>query len=155
LGFSYIHDIVREEAIKKGFSINEKTQAEVQLWLTLRQWELETITPEDWVADKSLLDYLVYGEILLKEEVFKKVVRKVVKANGKYDYVFFLPIEFPMELDGLRSNDLEFQKLVEQVYLKNLSRLKTNYLVLSGSVETRIAKALKQLAYKKHLKQKS
>jgi cytidylate kinase len=30
LNFSYIHDIVREEAIPKGFVINENTPAEVQ-----------------------------------------------------------------------------------------------------------------------------
>jgi len=97
LGFNYIHDIVREEAAKKGFVINENTPPEVQLWLISRQRELEKNTPETWVADKSLFDYFVYGEIVLKNEAVKKVIRNVVERNSDYSFVFYLPIEFPIK----------------------------------------------------------
>lgn len=58
-GYNYIYDIVREEAVEKGFEINENTPPEVQNWLVTRQWELERNTPEPWIADKRLFDYLV------------------------------------------------------------------------------------------------
>jgi len=142
LKINYIPDIVREEAVKKGFAINENTPPEVHLWLTLRQWELEKTTPEDWIADKSLLDYLVYGELVLKESLFKRVVKRVVENNFKYDFVFYLPIEFSMEKDGIRSANLKFQKIVDFSYKKNLSRLNIKYYSLAGSVEDRITGAL-------------
>lgn len=145
LGFNYIHDIVREEANPKGFVINENTPPEVQLWLISRQWELEKNTPETWVADKSLFDYFVYGEIVLKDKAIKKVIRGVVERNSNYDFVFYLPIEFPLELDGVRSNDLEFQKEVDNRYKRYLEELKINYISLSGLIEERIEQAIKHL----------
>lgn len=138
----YIYDIVREEAAPKGFAVNENTPLVVQLWLMSRQWELERTTPEPWVADKCLYDYLVYGEIIFKDEAVKKVLREVVKENANYDFVFYLPIEFPMELDGLRSENLEFQKEVDRRYKEFLDEFGIKYITLSGSVEERINQAL-------------
>jgi len=145
LNFNYIHDIVREEALNKGFVINENTSPEVQLWLVCRQWELENTTPENWVSDKSLFDYLVYGEIILKDERVKKVIRDIVKRNAHYDWVFYLPIEFQMELDGARSEDLEFQKNVDYRYRQCLKEFGIKYIVLSGSVQERVNQALEYL----------
>ena len=145
LKINYIHDIVREEVLKKGFVINENTPPEVQLWMACRQWELEKTTSEAWIADKCLLDYLVYGEIVLKDEEIRKTIRKMVERNAKYDFAFYLPIEFPMELDGARSDNLEFQKDVDRRYKKCLDDFGVKYITLSGSVEERVNKALKNL----------
>ena len=145
LGFNYIHDIVREEALPKGFVINENTPPEVQLWLVMRQWELENTTPEGWVADKCLIDYLIYGSIVLKDEEVKAVIEDIVKRNAKYDFVFHLPIEFPMEHDGKRSDDPKFQKQVDILYRKYLKENHIDYIVLSGLVKERVVQALKHL----------
>ena len=145
LGCNYIYDIVREEAFPKGFVINENTPPEVQLWLVMRQWELEKTTPESWVADKCLFDYLVYGEIVLKDKDTLREIRKIIERNAKYDFVFYLPIEFPMEMDGIRSQDLEFQKDVDLRYKKCLDELGIRYITLSGSVEERVNQAIAHL----------
>lgn len=145
LNFNYILDVVKDEAVKKGFVINENTPPEVQLWLVCRQWELERTTPESWVADKSLLDYLIYGEIVLKDDDFKKIIREIVKRNAHYDPVFYLPIEFPMELDGIRSEDENFRKEVDRRYKKTLKELGIKYITLSGLPQERINQALEHL----------
>lgn len=142
LNFTYIQDIVREEAVKKGFVINENTSPEVQLWLLMRQWELETLTPGSWIADKSLFDYLVYGRLVLKDEDVKNVIRKIVQQNANYDFVFYLPIEFPMEKDGIRSVDPKFREEIDRLFRKCLDEFSVKYIVLSGSVEERIEQAL-------------
>lgn len=142
LHFNYIPDIVREEAVKKGFTINENTPPEVQLWLVARQWELETITPESWIADKSLFDYVVYGDLVLKDEDVKKVIRRIVQRNARYDFVFYLPIEFPMEEDGTRSVAPEFRREIDRRFRKCLAEFNIKYIVLSGSIEERIKQAL-------------
>ena len=116
LNGNYIHDIVRDVAIPLGFEFNEKTPPEVQLWMTMEQWKLEQTTTEPWVADKCLLDYLIYGEIILKDEGIKKMIRRVVEAYAHYDFVFYIPIEFTMEEDGLRSKEL--QPIVDKYYNK-------------------------------------
>lgn len=145
LNFNYIPDIVREEAVKKGFTINESTPPEVQFWLVARQWELETVTPEGWVADKSLFDYLVYGDLVLKDEDVRTVLRKIVKRVARYDFVFYLPIEFPMEEDGIRSIDPEFQKEIDRRFRKCLDELSVRYIILSGTIEDRIKQALERI----------
>ncbi len=132
----YIGDIVRDEAAPKHFEINEKTPPEVQVWLVARQWDLEKTTPEDWVADKCLFDYLVYGEIVLENQAsekaakVKEAIREIVKDNTNYDLVFYLPIEFPMELDGLRSPNDDFQKEVDRRYKKLLEEWGIKYIIL-------------------------
>ncbi len=145
MNLNYIPDIVREEAVPKGFVINENTPSEVQLWLVFRQWELEQITPESWVADKSLLDYLVYGKIVLKEKDVEELIEKIIKRNIGYDQVFYLPIEFPMESDGIRSDNEDFRKEVDCLYKETLKELGIKHIPLSGSVEQRIVQALEYL----------
>ncbi len=145
LNLNYIHDIVREEAMRKGFVINENTPSEVQLWLVARQWELEKTTPEDWIADKSLLDYWVYGEIVLKDGNLKNIIKEIAQGNAQYDFVFYLPIEFRMELDGVRSDNLKFQKEVDRRYKKTLKEFGIEYIALSGSSEERIKQAIEHL----------
>jgi len=144
LNFRYIHDIVREEAIPKGFVINENTPAEVQLWLVMRQWELETATAGSWVADKCLIDYLIYAGGL-KEEIFKEAIKRVVDDNARYDFVFYLPIEFPMEHDGKRSDDEEFQRKIDVLYKAYLENQGMKPVVLSGSVEERVEQAARHI----------
>ena len=143
LNCNYIYDVAREEAPKKGFPISEDTPTEVQLWLVMRQWELEKTTPEDWVADKCLFDYLVYGDIILKDEEIKKIIKRIVEDNAHYDFVFYIPIEFPMEEDGLRSKEL--QPIVDKYYKEYLERRGIKYTTLSGSPEERISQALEYL----------
>jgi nicotinamide riboside kinase len=145
LNLNYIPDIVREEAAKKGFTINENTPPEVQLWLVMRQWELERNTPEPWIADKSLFDYSVYGDFALKDEGVKNVINETVRRSAKYDYVFYLPIEFAMEVDGLRSASEEFRREVDRRYEKYLKDSGIKYITLSGSVEDRVNLALTHL----------
>jgi nicotinamide riboside kinase len=145
LKLNHIPDIVREEAAQKNFVINENTPSEVQLWLVMRQWELERNTSQPWIADKSLFDYLIYGDFALKDENVKKVIRGVIKENAKYDYVFYLPIEFGMEVDGLRSSNEEFRKEIDRFYKKFLDESGIKYVTLTGSVGDRVNQALKHL----------
>lgn len=145
LGINYIHDIVREEAVPKGFEINENTPLEVQLWLVMRQWELERITPPGWVADKCLFDYLIYGEIALKDAKAKKIIRDVVLKNAKYDYVVWIPIEFPMEKDGVRSEEEDFRKEVERRYKSLLKKLGIKLILVSGSKKARVEQAVRHI----------
>lgn len=151
----YIPDIVREEAVPKGFIINENTPPEVQIWLVARQWDLEkTTAQEHWVADKCLFDYLVYGAIVLENQnsekaaKVKEVIQEIVKDNAQYDFIFYLPIEFPMELDGVRSSNDKFQAEVDRRYKALLDGWGIKYITLpsfakeSASKEEAIAKRI-------------
>jgi len=145
LGYPILKDIVREEAIQKGFIINENTPPETQIWLVARQLELERNSGKNWIADKTLWDYFIYGEVVLKEPKVIEVIRYLVERNAKYDHIFYLPIEFPLEADGVRSPDPKFQKMIDERYRQYLEEAKINFKMISGSVEERVAQALKHL----------
>jgi hypothetical protein len=115
--------------------------------LVMRQWELETITPGNWVADKCLMDYLIYAGGL-KEEVFKEVIKRVVENNTRYNFIFYLPIEFSMEHDGKRSDDEEFQKMIDVLYKAYLERHEMTYVVVSGAPEEKVEQAVRYINQK-------
>lgn len=159
LGGSYIYDTVREEVVpKKIFTINESTPPEGQIWLIARQWELERTTPEPWVADKCLFDYWVYARDDF-EDYIKKTIWMFIERNTQYNIVFYLPIEFPMELDGVRSENDAFQKEIDRRYKKLLDDLGVKYITLPSfigesaskeeAIEKRIALALSYIKEKR------
>jgi len=56
-----------------------------------------------------------------------------------YDLVFYIPIEFPIEKDGLRFEDEHYQEIIDLQILKLLKRYKIPYITVSGTIEERLA----------------
>ena len=55
---------------------------------------------------------------------------------------FYLPIEFPIVDDGLRSLDINFQSKIDEMYRDFLKSAVVAYVELSGNEEQRLEKAL-------------
>lgn len=140
LNLPIIPDVVIE-AFQKGFAISENTPPEVQFWLFSRQLELERLN-EKFIADKCLMDYTVYADIIFSDERVKSLLAEMIKRNISYTHIFYLPIEFPLEDNGIRSLDPEFQRRVNERYLKILKDWRVSYETLNGGLEDRIKKAL-------------
>jgi nicotinamide riboside kinase len=137
---NYIPDIV-PEAFRRGFEINEDTPPETQFWILSKQLELERNTPEPWIMEKSLWDNVVYGRFSIRDSKVLSVIEDIVTNNAKYDVVFYLPIEFPIEDDGLRSLDPKFQKEIDKKLRVYLKSNKVVFHELGGNIEARIKKA--------------
>lgn len=142
LGINFIPDVV-SQAYKLGFPINEDTPPETQFWILSKQLELERNTPEPWIIEKSIWDNIVYGSFSIKDKEVLNVITKIVDANTKYDIVFYLPIEFPIPHDGLRSMNKKFQKDIDNGLKKVITGRKVKYIKLNGNEKTRLDKALK------------
>lgn len=137
----YIPDVVAE-AFRLGFDINEETPPESQFWILSKQLELERNTPMPWVMEKSLWDNLVYGSFSIKDKKVLSVIEKLVRDNAKYDTVFYLPVEFSLVDDGLRSLNVDFQKFVDTRLLEYMHKHNIQYHTLSGSISERLERAL-------------
>lgn len=148
LKYNYIPDIVAE-AFRLKFTINEETPPESQFWILSKQLELERNTPESWVMEKSLWDNVIYGSFSIKDKEVLSVIQKIVDANAKYDFVFYLPIEFPISDDGLRSLNVDFQRFVDQQLLEYLSKHKIKYHKLTGDIDNRVNQAIEIINNKK------
>jgi hypothetical protein len=99
------------------------------------------------VGDRSMIDVMAYAgwvldnqpyckEIALWEECIKLAERRL---RGNYSHVFYLPIEFPIVLDGLRPDDPSYQREIDRRLLSILRAHDIRYVTLTGSVEERIA----------------
>jgi nicotinamide riboside kinase len=144
LGFNFIRDVARD-AFKMGFPINENTPCETQFWILSKQLELERTTPESWVMDKSLYDNIVYGEFVLKDQEALGVIRRIIEKNARYDLIIYVPIEFSIPDDGIRSVDENFQKTIDAKLIEYFRTHKISYVTVKGSISTRINKALEAI----------
>lgn len=141
-GFSRIPDIVRE-AHEKKFTVNEETPPESQFWILSKQIELERNTPESWIADKTLFDNIIYGNVVLKDQKVKDVIADIVIKEARYDAMLYLPIEFAIAADGLRSLSAEFQAQIDRSYVEFLDQNNFQYYTVKGTVEERFNQALR------------
>ena len=140
-GFARIPDIVRE-AHEKKFVINEETPPESQFWILSKMIELERNTPESWIADKTLFDNIIYGNVILKDQKVKDVISDIVIKEARYDAMLYFPIEFAIADDGLRSLNSEFQARIDRSYIEFLNQNNFSYCTVRGSVEERFRQAL-------------
>ena len=140
-GFARIPDIVRE-AHEKKFVINEETPPESQFWILSKMIELERNTPESWIADKTLFDNIIYGNVILKDQKVKDVISDIVIKEARYDAMLYLPIEFAIADDGLRSLNSEFQAQIDRSYIEFLNQNNFSYCTVRGTIEERFQQAL-------------
>ncbi|HYN99227.1 MAG TPA: AAA family ATPase, partial [Actinomycetota bacterium] len=60
------------------------------------------------------------------------------RLRGNYSHVFYLPIEFPIVLDGLRPDDPAFQAEIDERLVRLLKSHDIDYVTIKGSVEERM-----------------
>lgn len=129
------------EALKKGFIVNEDTPPENQLWILCKQIEYERSLLDNFVADKTLFDNIVYARQIFNDPHLLTVIEDVVKKLAKYDLYLYLPIEIPLVADG-RSIDPVFQKRIDYEYTGLLNTLGIKYYEVRGNIPERVQKAL-------------
>ncbi len=129
------------DAYNMGLEINEWTPIETQTWLIWQQMANEKIKI-DFVADKCIFDYYVYAKALGMDEDVVSVAKKVAMKTYNYDYVFYVAPEFPIEDDGIRSTDPNFQASIDKTYKNFLDDLEIDYVQLTWTIEARMNQIL-------------
>ena len=144
---------VAREIVELGFKLDKDATPETEALIFLRQYNNELST-EEFVGDRSLIDVMAYAgwvldnqeyrkEMLLWEECEKLAERRL---RTSYSHVYYLPIEFPIVLDGLRPDDPAFQKEIDERVVGLLEGHGIAYKTITGSVEERIEKIEADLA---------
>ena len=143
---------VAREIVELGFKLDKDATPETEALIFLKQLNNETSEPE-FVGDRSLIDCMAYAGWVLDNQPYKKemalweecekLAERRLRTN--YSHVFYLPIEFPIVLDGLRPDDPAFQKEIDDRILGLMSTHGVRYEAISGSVEERLAQIHEQL----------
>ena len=136
---------VAREVVKLGFPLDQSATAETETLIFLKQWRAEAVH-ERFVADRSIYDVLAYADWVMehnrlgrKEDHLWYESREIalLDLRARYDHVFYLPIEFPIVLDGLRPDDTGFQSDIDRRIVDLLRQEDVSYSTLTGSVEQR------------------
>jgi deoxyadenosine/deoxycytidine kinase len=141
LGLPLLPEVAREVAAQ-GFRLDKDALPETEALIFLKQYNNELSTPE-FVGDRSLIDVMAYAgwvldhqerrkEMALWDECLRLAERSL---RSSYTHVYYLPIEFPIVLDGLRPDDPED---IDQRILRLLKGHGFSYLTVTGSVEDRL-----------------
>jgi nicotinamide riboside kinase len=114
-------NLVSEAARDCPFPLNEKTNFRSQEFIFRTQVQRELDVPLDdiTISDRTVYDQLAYiryayesGNITYDEYM---VLEQYINHWGHtYDYIFYIPIEFEMECDGVRSPDEHYRKAIDQ-----------------------------------------
>lgn len=110
-----------------------------------------------YLLDRSVFDFLAYTKAFLdRNQVCEKTWNEVYKiCEGLWDHldlVFYLPIEFPIVDDGVRSLDESLRREVDQNIQDLLRDVGKESYALQGSVKERV-KTVENLCITHNLKQ--
>ena len=144
---------VAREVVELGFKLDKDATPETETLIFLRQYNPELATPE-FVGDRSLIDVMAYAGWVLDNQprtkeraLWDECVRLAERRlRTTYSHVFYLPIEFPIVLDGLRPDDPDFQREIDDRIQALLRANDIEYETVTGTVEERIEAIEKVLA---------
>lgn len=112
--------IIQEVARNCPFPINHGMTKEAALWIFYEhsKKELEAVEKHEVViCDRSAYDSLVYAKYfnLTKDELLSELSYQV-SYLGDYDKIIFVRPDIPLQTDGVRSSDQEFQNGIDQIF---------------------------------------
>ena len=138
-GIRLMREVARVMA-EQGVDLDKKTTIETELQILKYQEDGEAFTPRPFVTDRCLIDLLAYTIVLFPNHtnVHDKIREALNEAD--YDIIFYIPPEFPIEDDGIRSTDAKFRDEIDRTIKKILR--KKPYHEITGSPKLRLEKAL-------------
>lgn len=113
-------NLVSEAARDCPYPINEKTNFRSQEFIFRTQVQRELSVPLDdiTISDRTVYDQLAYiryahenGNITYEE--YRVLDQYVTHWGHTYDYIMYIPIEFDLEIDGVRSPDEHYRRAID------------------------------------------
>jgi len=125
---------------KRGVTINESGDDMTQL-LT-NNVHINNLLEENFISDRCIIDSYSYTRYLYQQGKVSKWVydysyKLLQELCSKYDYIFWLRPEFDLQVDDVRSNDIQFQKDIDKIIEETIFMLDIKVHVLTGDVKNR------------------
>ena len=122
-----------------GFDINELGTDLTQELILMKHLD-NLFLNDEMLTDRTLIDCFVYTEWLYENgkvslETLNKTRAAMDKLLYNYDMIFYLPIEFEVEDDGVRSVNDSFRKEIDTKFKTIVDTL--GIPSLTGSIEER------------------
>jgi len=136
---------VTNKGERKLECITDDVQSRIYESILEKEAELtEIVKTQNIMMDRSFIDFTAYTTVFnqqgLISDVFCKKITDECRSrlnNGKYGILFYLPIEFKIVDDGIRSIDEDLQRDVDTIILGLIKE--HSYVVrLTGTVDERV-----------------
>jgi len=142
--------LIREVArgvIAKGFQLDKGATVDSYVNYILAQLRAEREGDAEHVlSDRSLLDLIPYVRLNDDEKIpdyFVEMLEEVVWRESRFFDVFcYVPIEFPMESDGVRPPDEAYRAAVDTSFVDVMREFGVSYVRVGGSVAERAARVV-------------
>lgn len=140
-------NLVSEAARDCPYPINENTSFESQEWIFRTQIKRELDAPlnDITISDRTVYDQLAYVKYAYQHHNITyaeyDMLEKRILAWGKtYDLIAYIPIQFGLVDDGVRSKSEEYRKEIDD-FIQNIleSYVPNKYVVLRGPPSERSA----------------
>jgi deoxyadenosine/deoxycytidine kinase len=143
-------------AIKaKGFKINEEGTLDTQI--LIMNTHIENLLYHDrFIVDRCLVDGVVYTQFLYEkgkipnwfisyaESLFSQYI-------SRYDHLFYIPAEFDLVKDGVRSEDEQFYRRIKEIFKNWIDFISHDFpwiplTVVTGTTAERVQKIISAIA---------
>lgn len=150
-GFECIDSVTRDTITPEERKVDNGVSEEGQLRILDAIWkksiELCAANRKDpnkiYLLDRSVFDFIAYNRAFVKRgwldaKIAEDIEDKLKDVPEMYDLVFYLPIEFKIVDDGVRSLDEDLRKDVDEEILNQVLWNKVRAVKLHGSVKQRV-----------------
>lgn len=103
-------------------------------------WAFENYIPQQVISTRSPIDGIIYTKYYTPdklEDSLEKLITTFDKFKDKIEGIFYIPIEFELEDDGVRFNNKEDQKNIDILIQEFIKENKLNVITVKGSIEER------------------
>ena len=133
---------VARKIIVKGYPLNQDANIDSYIHYINDQLNEENTYMYEcdlFISDNTLLDPVAYAMVKSQlprpyiPEYFIEMMTNVwLIEQTRYDLYVYFPIEFPLEIDGIRPSDEQYRKDIDEQIRKLLTKHKINYITVSG-----------------------
>lgn len=144
---SVTRSTITPEERKVDNGVSEEGQWRMYRAILEKTAEIRRMNHEDpskvYLLDRSIFDFIAYNRAFEKRGWLNSLAAENIERGLKdlwenYDVVFYLPIEFKIVDDGVRSLDEDLRKDVDEEILNQILWNKVRTVKLNGSVRQRV-----------------
>ena len=144
----FVRNFTRDLA-KAGYVINEGGTSDTQIAIMKKHHDI-LYGNKNVVMDRCMLDGIVYTAYLYRhnqvsEDVFKSCMSIFIKGINNYTKIFYIKPEFPITGDAYRSDKLQYQKDIADIFEEYINTYHLNVTQLTGTVGDRLSAVLTYL----------
>lgn len=135
------------EAAEAGYGINRDADELSQYMVLMARIVGEELDAEGlmYISDRTPVDSLAYTDYQMdkvwmnRNPYYWKQCYRITRWHmRKYDHVFYFPITFPIEKDGVRDGSVNYQKDIDRRVRKLLKEMEISYTTMpAGTIKQR------------------